>query len=148
MKTRTLKMYFFVIAFALLISACTKPIETPVKASTLGEYISSVSEIAKYLDEQDREIFLYALEIVSVELEIAVMSRLDGFESPEAEKIITDAAKKVDGLTPVQIITKAANKLKPQLLEMEIDFEGKTDKEILKLAKSKGVRIWQAVESQ
>jgi len=139
--------HFLVLAvIVFMISSCSKPMDTPVKASSINEYVKSVTEICKKLNNQDKEQFLYALEIVSIKFDIAVMSRLAGsptfFDGGKAKDLMTSAAKDVDGKTPQEIINEAAALLKKKLIEAGKQVDKKTAQEILKMAKKQHIHNW------
>lgn len=147
MKTQKKRsiLFFASVTLVLLMASCSKsPMDTPVKASSINEYVISVTKIHKKLDTQEKEEFLDALEVLSGDsFEAAVMFSLTGGPSRTGE-IIAESVAQFDLKTPREIIVIAKEQilyLKDKLEEAGREIDGKTSREIQVMAAEENIRV-------
>jgi hypothetical protein len=107
-------LVFIFIAILLPVISCSpSPMDTPVKASSMTEYVRSVTELHKHMDKYDQKDFMAAIETLSGDsFKAASMSLLtaDFGVSAGNRQIILDAIGQFDNKTPRQIIAAAERK--------------------------------------
>lgn len=135
--------WIVLIALLLILSSCSEsPMDTPIQSSSISKYVNSVAGISKGLNEQEKERFLIALEILSGDTyKAATMIKLGG-DSTNIQKVVLDAIQQFDGKPPRDIIRLAEERLgylKDQLKKTGRQVDGKTVQEIKAMAKEENI---------
>ncbi len=108
LQNKILPRVFFLFALAFGLASCSgSALDTPVKASSINEYVKSVTDICKKLDKQEKERFLSALKAISGDtFKAATMIVLTGGIGSDV-RFVADAIKPFDGKTPREIMAEA-----------------------------------------
>ncbi|MBN1826425.1 MAG: hypothetical protein JW958_09170 [Candidatus Eisenbacteria bacterium] len=140
---KRLSMYLVVALTPIAFSCSRNPMDTPLQASSLQEYVRNVTQLAKRMSAGERERFLDAIAVMAFDFEAAVTTTLVG-GPPGTVEALTESAMGLNGMTPREIIEKGeANlaRVKEALRERGRDTEWATIEEIKAMAAKEQIRM-------